>query len=152
MALFLVQHGKSLAKEQDPERGLSEQGIKEVEHMANTARKHNIQVSCIKHSGKKRARQTAELLASALNPAQGIQQTSGLGPMDDVTRFAQTLRHDENLMLVGHLPFMEKLTSWLITHSTDKPVLKFQNGGIVCLEQDPDGQWIIKWTLVPHIA
>jgi phosphohistidine phosphatase len=56
-------------------------------------------------------------------------------------------------MLVGHLPFMERLTSYLITGSIDKPVLKFQNGGIVCLDKDVDsGFWIIRWTLMPKIG
>jgi phosphohistidine phosphatase len=56
----------------------------------------------------------------------------------------------DNIMLVGHLPFMERLTSFLITGSIDKPVLKFQNGGIVCMDRDPDNQyWFIKWALMP---
>jgi phosphohistidine phosphatase len=56
----------------------------------------------------------------------------------------------DNIMLVGHLPFMERLTSFLITGSIDKPVLKFQNGCIVCMDRDPDNQyWFIKWALMP---
>jgi phosphohistidine phosphatase len=55
-------------------------------------------------------------------------------------------------MLVGHLPFMERLTSYLITGSTDKPVFKFQNGGILCMDQDMDTHtWFIKWALMPYI-
>jgi phosphohistidine phosphatase len=56
-------------------------------------------------------------------------------------------------MLVGHLPFMEKLTSYLVTGNADKTVFKFQNGGIVCLEEDvAKNSWFIKWTLMPHIG
>jgi phosphohistidine phosphatase len=61
MALFLVQHGKSLPKEKDPDRGLSRQGIEETRAMAGVAQKQNVQVSRIIHSGKKRALQTAEI-------------------------------------------------------------------------------------------
>lgn len=51
-----------------------------------------------------------------------------------------------------HLPFMERLTSYLITGSIEKRVFKFQNGGIVCLERDAgSGGWFIKWSLVPAI-
>ncbi len=53
MALFLVQHGKSLSKDIDSERDLSKEGILEVEQIANTARRNGIRVSRIEHSGKK---------------------------------------------------------------------------------------------------
>jgi phosphohistidine phosphatase len=151
MSLYLVQHGKSLPKDQDPEKGLSEEGIEEVQHIAQVARTYHIQVSKIEHSGKKRAKQTAEILSSALRPPQGTIEREGIGPMDDVASVAQGLK-DEDLMLVGHLPFMESLAAYLVTGSTEKPIFKFQNGGIVALTINPDTQaWIIKWALMPHI-
>jgi phosphohistidine phosphatase len=152
MALYLVQHGKSLPKNLDPDQGLSEEGIAEVERIAKVAKGYGVQVSCIKHSVKKRARQTAEIMASALEPAGGIVETVGLKPMDDVTAFAGTLDSKDDIMLSGHLPFMEKMASYLITGATDKPVIKFQNGGIVCLHNYTEiGGWAIKWTLMPKI-
>ncbi|MBT4512182.1 MAG: phosphohistidine phosphatase SixA [Chloroflexi bacterium] len=152
MSLFLVQHGKSLPPDIDPERGLSEEGISEVEIIASMAKSHGIGVASIQHSGKKRAQQTADIFAIALNPKGGVEERNGINPMDDVEPFARGVNVKDNVMLVGHLPFMERLVSYLITGSTDRPVIKFQNGGIVCLEQDPYTQiWIIKWTLLPHI-
>ncbi len=153
MTLFFVRHGKSLSKDIDPDQGLSEEGISEVEQIANTAKRNGVRVSRIEHSGKKRAQQTAEIFASALNPKDGIQERSGLKPMDDVLVIANEISSKDNLMLVGHLPFMAKLTSYLITGSTDKPVFKFQNGGILCMDQDVDTHtWVIKWALIPHIG
>ena len=74
----------------------------------------------------------------------------GLGPLDDVTRVS--VRNEDNIMLVGHLPFMERLASYLITGATEKKVFKFQNGGIVCLDKEPEsGDWFVKWALVPTI-
>jgi len=111
-----------------------------------------VRVSAIKHSGKKRAQQTADIFTSSLNPENGVEQRNGLNPLDDVVPLARTLNVRDNVMLVGHLPFMERLTSYLITGNPDRPVLKFQNGGIVCLDQDPNAQvWVIKWTLMPRI-
>jgi phosphohistidine phosphatase len=150
MSLFLVQHGKSMPKDIDPDQGLSAEGISEVERIASIAKKNKVPVSSIKHSGKKRARQTADIFASNLKPEGGVLETSGLKPLDDVTAIASTIDSMDNIMLVGHLPFMERLTSFLITGSIDKPVLKFQNGGIVCMDRDPDNQyWFIKWALMP---
>lgn len=152
MALFLVQHGKSLPPDIDPERGLSEEGISEVERVASAAKSHNISVAIIQHSGKKRAHQTADIFATALNPKGGVEQRIGINPMDDVEPLARGVNAKDNVMFVGHLPFMERLVSHLITGSADRPVIKFQNGGIVCLDQDPNTQiWIIKWTLMPDI-
>jgi phosphohistidine phosphatase len=151
MSLFLVQHGKNLPKERDPEKGLSLEGRNEVERITAVADEYGITVSAIRHSGKKRARETAEIFAGCLNSGGGVQEMEGLSPLDDVTKLNP--KSEENLMLVGHLPFMEKLTSYLITTSFDRPpVLKFQNGGIVCLDQNPEmGSWFIKWTLFPRI-
>lgn len=153
MALFLVQHGKNLPKEQDSDKGLSPEGSSDVERIAGVARGYGVKVSIIKHSGKKRAQQTAEIFADALQPAGGVHASSGLDPLDDVTKAAGKLATRDDLMLVGHLPFMEKLTSYLITGSTETTVFKFQNGGIVCLDQDLESRsWFIKWTLMPQIG
>lgn len=152
MALFLVQHGKSLPPDIDPERGLSEEGISEVERIATAAKSHQINVESIRHSGKKRAQQTADIFATALNPKGEVEQRNGINPMDDVEPLVRGINAKDDVMLVGHLPFMERLVSYLITGSADRPVIKFQNGGIVCLDQDPNTQiWVIKWTLLPDI-
>lgn len=153
MALLLVQHGKSLSKEVDPEQGLSDEGRGETQRMAAEARGRGVRTARIMQSGKRRAAQTAEIFASALQPAGGVQQLDGLSPMDDVAAFAGKIDLSEDLMLVGHLPFMERLASLLVTGSADKPVIRFQNSGIVCLEKESDaGRWSIRWTLFPRIG
>ena len=153
MALYLVQHGQSLPKDVDPDQGLSEKGVAETERIADVAKNYEIKVGQILHSVKTRARKTADILASALNPTEGVKEVEGLKPMDDVAAFAASLNPDTNTMLVGHLPFMERMTAYLVTGSIDKPVFKFQNSGIVCLDKDPEtGSWVIVWTLMPNIG
>jgi phosphohistidine phosphatase len=124
MALFLVQHGKSLPEEQDPERGLSSEGIADVERIAAVARGYGVNVAIIKHSGKKRARQTAEIFAAALRPEKGVEEAAGLNPLDDLTAFAAAINNEDNVMLGGHLPFMERLTSYLIVGSSRQDPLQ----------------------------
>ena len=148
-----MQHGQSLPKDVDPDQGLSKAGVAETERIAGVAKGYQVNVGRIMHSVKTRARTTADVFASALNPTGGIEEVEGLKPMDDVAAFAATINPDTNTMLVGHLPFMERMTSYLVTGSIDQPVFKFQNSGIVCLDQDPETKsWIIIWTLMPHIA
>ena len=120
MALFLVQHGRSLPKEINPACPLSDEGREMVEHIARTAADHKLKVSVIRHSGKTRARETAEIMAYFLKPSGGIQEGHGLNPLDNVTEAAQQISGEEHLMLVGHLPFMERLAGYLITGSPDK--------------------------------
>ena len=153
MAIFLVQHGQSLPKDVDPQQGLSEEGIANVERIADVAKGYHVRVSAIRHSGKTRARQTAEIFASVLNPPGGIHEIGGLSPLDDVSALAETIDPMADVMWVGHLPFMSRLTAYLITGSVETPVFKFQNGGILCLDKDPEtSSWMIKWSLMPKIG
>lgn len=153
MALYLVQHGKSLSKEEDPEQGLSPEGIADVNRIAEVASGYRVSPMAIRHSGKKRARQTAEIFAGKLLPGTEPLPVSGIAPLDDVTAVAKWLKNEDNLMLVGHLPFMERLTGFLVTGAAERLVFKFQNGGIACLDKNPDSPWwFIKWTLMPRIG
>jgi len=153
MSLFLVQHGKSHpSTDADPDPGLTPEGIDDVKRIAAVAKNYKVSVAAIVHSMKKRARQTAEIFTNILVPVGGMIQKDGLKPMDDVTAFAQNFKGEDDLMVVGHLPFLSKLTSHLITGSLEPPVFQFQNGGIVCLKKDSvSGMWIIAWALMPHI-
>jgi phosphohistidine phosphatase len=152
MALYLVQHGKNTPKDQDPEQHLSAQGREEVQRIAKAADAVNLPLQRIQHSPKTRAKETAEIFASSLRPAQGIQEREGIKALDDVTAISSELNGDQELMLVGHLPFMERLCTYLITGYQEPSVIAFQNGGIVCLEQDPEsGNWRIRWTLLPSV-
>jgi phosphohistidine phosphatase len=153
MALYLVQHGKCLSKAADPEQWLSEPGISETRQIARVAAGYRVVVKRIHHSVKTRARQTAEIFAHALHPADGVHQIEGIKPMDDVTAIASELNPKDALMLVGHMPFMSRLTAYLVSGRIEPPVFKFQNSGIVCLDRMPDEKyWQIVWTLMPHIG
>ncbi|MCP3955768.1 MAG: phosphohistidine phosphatase SixA, partial [Desulfobacterales bacterium] len=129
MAIYLVQHAECLAKDQDPEKGLSDLGTANATRIAEVAAGYNVPVARILHSGKKRARQTAEIFSSFLAPPEGLAAVEGIKPLDDVALFGDQLDSNTNTMVVGHLPFMEKLAAYLITGRPDKPVIKFQNAG-----------------------
>ena len=156
MALFLVQHGMSASKAMDPERGLSDIGIEETNRIAPVAKGYGIPVLSILHSGKKRAEQTASIYHIVLALETPLEVISGINPLDDVRPFAARIDPRTNWMVVGHMPFMERLVSYLTTGSEEIRVYRFQNSGIVCLDcekgkgGEPD--WFIKWTLNPNIT
>lgn len=151
MAIYLVQHGKCLTKDLDPQRGLSDEGVKETKIISSVAAHYAVPVERIAHSGKKRAQQTAEIFAEALSPRQGVREIAGVNPMDDVIAFAESVDSTENMMVVGHLPFMENLVGWLVAGNKDLCIFKFQNSGIVCLDRNEKNGWYIKWAFMPNI-
>jgi phosphohistidine phosphatase len=153
MALYLVQHGKSLPKEVDPEQGLSPEGFADVRRIAGVAAGYGVKLALIGHSGKKRAVETAEIFAEALfGDKSRTAPLQSIGPLDDVATVAGGLEPGHNIMMVGHLPFLERLAGLLVAGSTERVVFKFQNGGIVCLDKTPDSRWwFIKWALMPRI-
>jgi len=156
MALYLVQHGLSAAKEVDPERGLTTQGREETERIAQVAKGYGIRVGRIVHSGKKRAQQTAAIYYQTLSVTAPLAAVAGIDPLDDVRPFAEGVDPGAGLMVVGHMPFLQRLVSWLTTGSEDIKVYQFQNSGIVCLDANPEAggrlDWFIKWTLNPKIS
>lgn len=152
MPIYLVQHGKALAEGSDAERPLTEEGRADVERIAGVARNYRVPVTAIVHSAKLRARQTAGIFGEILGPGIPLDQAEGMNPGDDVALFSSGLNHESNSMYVGHLPFMEKLTSFLLTGTAGHRIFKFQNGGILCLDREiPAGPWFIKWALMPTI-
>ncbi len=151
MAIYLVQHGLSLPKDQDPGKGLSDFGKEETLKIADVAKFYKISVDKIWQSGKKRAAQTADILKKNIIGAPPIFKTSGIKPMDDVNSFAAKLDSTTDVMIVGHLPFLERLVSYLTVGSMEHRVIKFQNSGIVCLDCEKN-DWYIKWTLNPNIS
>ncbi len=152
MELLLVQHGEAKTEAEDPVRPLAERGADAVRSMAVWAARAGVKVDQIRHSGKRRAEQTAAILADRLTPAQGVIVVSGLGPNDDVGTIAETIQGEQQFpMLVGHLPFLSRLTGLLVTGDASTSVVAFRNAGIVCLT-DKEGTWSIKWAMTPDLA
>jgi phosphohistidine phosphatase len=151
MAVYLVQHGKSLPKEKDPAKGLSDTGRQETLKIAEVAKMYQVTASKIVHSGKTRADQTAQIFREILEVDAPLEKLDGIGPIDDVTDLGNRIDPESSMMVVGHLPYMERLVSFLTAGNPDLHVIRFQNSGIVCLDLDENG-WYIKWTLNPNIG
>ena len=152
MRLYLVQHGEALPQEVDSKRPLSNQGRQDAERVARFLASRGVRVSRVWHSGKTRARQTAELLAATVAPGVKAEARAGLAPNDPTEAFAETLASwREDAMVVGHLPFMARLVTHLVTKSDDGRIVAYLPGSLVCLERDEDGAWAIAWMLRPEL-
>lgn len=152
MKLYLVQHAKAVSKEIDPEQPLSEEAYKELQKVCNFIRLLNLSVDFLWHSDKKRAKQTTEMLAKAISVKSQIIKRDDIGPNDDVMKIADDLTQSgHDIMIVGHLPFLGKLASLLLTGSETKETIAFKNAGIVCLSCSEGNKWQIEWIVTPQI-
>lgn len=152
MKAYFVQHAAALSEEQDPKRPLSDEGRDQIKATAKFAKKAGVQLGRIWHSGKNRAAQTAEILADQLKPSLGVRSSEELGPVDNPKDWADRLvEMDQDVMLVGHLPYMERITSLLLVNDAEAKVIEFHNAGIVCLEYEA-GAWTAQWIVIPELV
>ena len=152
MKLYLLQHGEACAKEVDAERPLTAQGKQDIDRVAVFMQQAGISVDKIIHSGKLRAQQTAERLASVIAPGVALEVSGLIQPNDNVKAFDwQSEGWDRDILLVGHLPFMAKLVSHLVVDDENKPVTAYQPGSVVCLQCDDDATWQINWMIRPEL-
>lgn len=153
MYLYLVQHGEAKNEIEDPQRPLTEKGIRDLEIISSFIAEHiNIHIDIIIHSGKKRAEQTAGIFAKYFNTKCQPKQVTGLNPLDDPAIWVNKLNGaKEDTMIVGHLPFLNKLSDLLLCHYENKDIIEFSKGGVVCIERFDEELWSIRWILTPEI-
>jgi phosphohistidine phosphatase len=150
--IYLVQHGEAKSKEEDPDRPLTDEGRATVQRVAAWAAKAGVQVGQIRHSGKRRAEQTAAIFADALKPDESVTAYPGLGPKDGVEPVAEALASCPcAVMVVGHLPFLSRLASYLVTGDPETPIVRFRYGGLVGLAQD-EQKWTLACLVPPELA
>ncbi len=150
MKLYLVRHGDYSASGIEQQDVLNEKGINDIKQLVNFLLPLQIRVNSFLHSGKIRAQQTAEILSQGIACDQSIQARDGLNPNDDVTAFATEITHWEgDVCVVGHLPFMSKLVSYLVIGNQNKEIMFFHTGTIVCLELLDSTRWMIQWVWGP---
>ena len=152
--LYLVQHAQAEPKDVDSNQPLSRKGRQSLEGVATFAAKQGrIGVALIAHSGKQRARETAEVLGKYLKPTRGVVKADDLSPMSDPMIWVDRLRSvQEDIMLVGHLPHLDRLSILLLTEDEGKCVIRFQNAGIVCIGRNDQGDWTVRWILTPDLV
>ncbi|MEO8402723.1 MAG: phosphohistidine phosphatase SixA [Gammaproteobacteria bacterium] len=150
MKLYLARHGEYQTENLN---SLTPLGKQHIMRMASFLKPLNIKLSTIFHSGKLRAQQTAELLADAFHCDGQPVARNGIDPTDEIPAIYDEISHwDEDTLLVGHLPFMGKLTSKLITGDENHDIVMFYPGTLVCLEKTGSGYWSIDWVIRPELV
>lgn len=151
MRLYLVRHGEPQPEAKDPERRLTERGRLDVATIGRFLRQSGLRVPEIWHSEKARVRETAEIIAQAVGSSRLLPKP-GLAPLDPVERIRDDIiEREEDVMLVGHLPFLSRLANLLLGCPIENSIFRFKTGEIACLERNGAGHWQVLFTVYPHL-
>ena len=149
MRLYLTRHGQALPPEQDPRCPLSPRGRQQIQALGQALAQRGVQPRLIWHSGKPRAQETAQIVAQNLALETVVRQHQDLAPLDPVEPMILTLaRLDEDLLIVGHLPYLATLLARL-TGAGARERNPFDTGSCICLQRAMAAEWEQQWALHP---
>ena len=146
MRLFLVHHAEAVGPEIDTRRPLSARGEAQAERGATEAAARGARPAVVWHSGKLRARQTAQAFWRACNALAEFSATRDLQPDDPPSWMRDRLRGESrDVLIAGHFPHLPRLLSLLLTGHENAPG-SFPQHGVVALETDDEGEtWKEIW-------
>ena len=143
--IYLVHHADAVGPEIDPRRPLSERGRGTALLLADEAARRGVRPEVIWHSGKLRARQTAEIFWKLCHPLATLTAEHGLQPGDPPAWIRDRLVGERRqLMIVGHMPHLPRLLSLMTGGNSDAPARDFPMHGLVALGE-ADGVWKEAW-------
>jgi len=150
--LYIVRHGEAHPRSVDPNRPLTARGIAETKRIAHFLKNAHMEVDMIFHSTKKRAQETAVILKKGLRLDCPMQAKDYLAPDDLPDKvYNEILESRKNVMIVGHLPFLDRLVSRFLDEDEAHHIVKFKESTIAILEQDVPPQWRIASYISPDI-
>ena len=142
MNLFLLRHGIAFEHgtpgyEKDADRPLTPKGERRLGGITDAMAAMGLTFGLILSSPHVRARQTAEIVAEALGLKKKLEFSESLTPDGDAKALIAALNKlepkPENVLLVGHEPFLSSLISTL-TSGDPHLAIDFKKGGLCKLE------------------
>jgi phosphohistidine phosphatase len=154
MEIYVMQHGPSLSKDQDPEEPLSLEGQAQISVAAGAAVKMGLRFDVVIASVKKRSKQTAEIVAGAMGfPTEKIvetQKVKAMTPPEETVDFLRQFEDSQSIFIAGHLPSLAKLASYLLT-GKENVSIHFLMGGLgrIDVAGFPHQGGELRWYLTP---
>ena len=117
-----------------------------MDRLAIATAARGVKPAVVWHSGKLRAKQTAEAFWRLCNALAEFSASRDLQPDDPAIWMRERLRGEaRDVLLAGHYPHLPRLLRLLLTGREDSPV-PFPQHGIVALESTDGGEtWVEKW-------
>jgi phosphohistidine phosphatase len=147
LVLYLVHHGDAVGPDVDPRRPLSDAGRASVERLAAETAARGAKPAVVWHSGKLRARQTAEMFWRACNALAEFSATRDLQP-DDPPQWMRDrlLGEPRDILIAGHFPHLPRLLGALLTGDRSRAET-FPMHGVVALSSEDGTNWTELWRL-----
>jgi phosphohistidine phosphatase len=147
--LYLVHHGDAVGPEVDPQRPLSAAGRAAVDQAAAKAAARGAHPDVVWHSGKLRAKQTAEAFWRACNALAEFSATRDLQPDDPAVWIRDRLRGEtRDVLIAGHFSHLPRLLG-LLVGDPEETVANFPVHGVVALVTDDEGEtWKEEWRIL----
>ena len=144
MKLTLVHHADAVGPDVDTRRPLSAEGAAHAEKIAADAAARGVRPAVVWHSGKLRARQTAQAFWRACNALAAFSAAADLQPSDPPSALRDRLRGESrDILIAGHFPHLPRLLSQLLNRESS-----FPEHGVVALETTDDGEtWKELWRI-----
>ena len=162
MQLLIIRHAAAEDKDEwsqsgksDDERPLTTEGAKDMAKAAKGLRTIIPEVGLIATSPLVRARQTAQIVASALG-VNNVAVTDVLIPEASPSGFASWLvgqKDDETVAVVGHEPHLGILVTWLLA-GIEEPRVEMKKGAACLIEFDgkpAKGRGVLRWSIPPGL-
>jgi phosphohistidine phosphatase len=156
--LYLIRHAIAEARgdawPDDTKRPLSEDGIDRMKKEARGLARLNVSVDVILTSPLVRTKQTAELVAAALDSRPPIVNIDSLAPGGSYAAFVADLEkhaRKHSIALVGHEPGIGELAARLVG---SRHPFEFKKGAVCRIDLDeipPSGPGHLRWMLTPKI-
>ncbi len=144
MHLFLVHHGEAVGPDVDTRRPLSDRGRAEVERIAAEAAARGAKPTVVWHSGKLRAKQTAEAFWRACNALADFSATRDLQPDDPPQWIADRLRGEQrDILIAGHFQHLPRLLALLTKDADEFPM----HGAVALVTEDEGESWKEIWRI-----
>jgi len=145
LKIVLVRHGESTSTMENPQRPLAITGRQHCEQMASWLNGCGYEVEKIVHSTKLRARQTAKIFGSRLGLHAGhVREMCGINPNDPPEPIADQIDLErESLLIVSHLPFLNRLASLMLSGDPHRLQFQFSDAGALILAR-VNGGWRIE--------
>jgi phosphohistidine phosphatase len=146
MLLHLVHHGEAVDPATDLRRRLSDAGVAQAEGVAAALAARGARPDVVWHSGKLRAKQTAEICWKACNALATLEATRDVQPDDNPMWLRDRLRFEpREVLLAGHFPHLPRLLAALLG-GADGDAVAFPLHGAVTLQSDDEGDsWREVW-------
>ena len=161
MKVYVLRHGIAVdpgtpGYEKDADRPLTPEGQRKLRQIADAMEALELSFDLILSSPYLRARQTAEIIAEALEAHKKLELSDTLTPGGSLKKLVELLNHRQpapnSVLLVGHEPYLSGLISLLLSGKEMSAVV-MKKGGLCKLTTESlrAGRCaVLQWLLTPR--